>query len=319
MRKTIHINGLKLQFVKRFLTLLLLFIAVETFAQQDPLYTQYMENLLSINPAYAGSKETLSMMAVSRNQWVGMAHSPDTRTLSVNMPIAKTNMGLGLSFLSDQIWPINQKGLYLDYSYILRFNRDTKLALGLKAGVNFYEAGLSELQTIDPGDPVFASDVNRSFLPNLGVGAFFHSRRYYMGISMPKLIKNTINRTGFSTGQYEREEIHVFFMSGYVFDVNPTLKFKPSIITRYVRNAPISFDLNTNFLLYDRIWLGAMFRWGDSVGALFQIQATKQMKIGYSYDYPVSHLGAFNQGTHELMVSFDINLDKHKIRSPRYF
>jgi type IX secretion system PorP/SprF family membrane protein len=292
---------------------------VESFAQQDPMYTQYMESLLIINPAYAGSKEALNMMAVSRNQWVGMAHAPDTRTLSLHLPITDTDMGLGLSFLSDQIWPIKQNGLYVDYSYTLHFNNNRKLALGLKAGVNFYEAGLTDLQVKQPGDPVFASDINRDFLPNLGVGAFYHTTRYYLGLSLPKLIKNTINRNGFSAGQFSREEIHLFFMSGYVFDINSNVMFKPSILTKYVNNAPISFDLNTSFLFNDRLWVGAMFRWGDSVGGLFQIQATSQMKIGYSFDYPISRLGAFNQGTHELMVSFDISLDKNKIRSPRYF
>ena len=319
MRKTICINCLKHQFDRIILALLLTFVAVESFAQQDPLYTQYMESLLIINPAYAGSKEAFNMMVVSRNQWVGMPHAPDTRTLSAHLPIANTDMGLGLSFLSDQIWPIKQNGLYVDYSYTLHFNNNRKLALGLKVGANFYEAGLTDLQVKQPGDPVFASDINRDFLPNLGVGAFYHSTRYYLGLSFPKLIKNTINRNGFSTGQFRREEIHLFFMSGYVFDINSIVKFKPSILTRYVNNAPISFDLNTNFLFYDRLWVGAMFRWGDSVGGMFQIQATNQIKIGYSYDYPISRLGAFNQGTHELMVSFDINLDNNKIRSPRYF
>ena len=314
-----HINSLKLQFTRIILVFLLMFIVVKSFAQQDPMYTQYMENLLTINPAYAGSKDLLSMMAVSRNQWVGMGKAPVTRTFAIHSPITNTNMGLGLSFLSDQLWPIKQNGLYLDYSYTLRLSQKGKLALGLKAGVNFYQAGIGNLSTIDPNDPVFESDINRSFLPNFGLGAFYHTDRYYMGISIPKLIKNNINKTGFSSGQYNREEVHIFFMSGYVFDVNQIVKFKPSVLTRYAKTAPISFDLNSTFLFYDRLWLGAMFRLGDSVGGLFQIQATNQMKIGYSYDYPISRLGAFNQGTHEIMVSFDFNLGNDKIRSPRYF
>ena len=314
-----HIGCLKLQFTRMILVFLLMFVAGKSFAQQDPMYTQYMENLMTINPAYAGSKDLLSMMAVSRNQWVSMAKAPDTRTLSIHMPIINTNMGLGLSILSDQIWPIKQNGLYLDYSYTLHFNNKRKLALGLKAGVNFYEAGIAELTTIDPEDPVFASDINHSFLPNLGVGAFYHTDRYYVGLSVPKLIKNTINKSGFSSGQFNREEVHIFFMSGYVFDVNRIVKFKPSILTRYVSNAPVSFDFNSTLVFFDRLWLGGMFRLGDSFGGLFQLQATNQLKIGYSYDLPISRLGAFNKGTHEIMVNFDFNLGSAKIRSPRYF
>lgn len=314
-----YIGGCSHHFVKIFLIAVSLFFAKETFAQQDPMYTQYMENLMTINPAYAGSKELLSMMAVSRNQWVTMADAPVTRSFAINSPIVNTNMGLGLSVLSDNIWPIKQTGLYLDYSYTLKFSNRRKLALGLKAGVNFYEAGIAELLTNDPNDPVFANDVNRRFLPNLGVGAFYHSDRYYLGLSIPKLLQNTINKNGFSSEQLNKEDVHIFFMAGYVFDVNRIVKFKPSILTKFVSNAPVAFDVNGTFLFYDRLWLGAMYRLGDSFGGLFQLQVTNNMKIGYSYDFPISALGAFNKGTHEIMVSFDFNLERNKVRSPRYF
>lgn len=302
-----------------FLVLASLFFAGATYAQQDPMYTQYMENMITINPAYAGSKDLLSMMVVSRNQWVTMANAPITRTLSINSPVTNTNMGLGLSFLSDQIWPIKQTGVYLDYSYTLHFSNQRNLALGLKAGVNFYEAGISDLLTIDPNDEVFASDITRSFLPNVGVGAFFHSERYYLGLSVPKLIKNTINKNGFTVEHLNREEIHIFFMAGYVFDVNRIVKFKPSVLTRFVLNAPLSIDLNSTFLFYDRLWIGAMYRLGDSFGGLFQLQVTNQVKIGYSYDLSTSRLGAYNKGTHEIMVSYDFNFGRGRVRSPRYF
>jgi type IX secretion system PorP/SprF family membrane protein len=296
-----------------------LFFARESFAQQDPMYTQYMENLMTINPAYAGSTDYVRMLAISRNQWVTMANAPVTRTFAIHSPITNTNTGLGLSVLSDQINPIKQTGLYLDYSYSLHFSNNRTLALGLKAGVNFYQAGLTDLTTIQPDDPVFANDISRSFLPNFGVGAYFHADRYYIGLSAPKLIRNTINKSGFSTVNANKEEIHLFFMSGYVFDVNRIVKFKPSILTKFVTNAPISFDLNSTFLFYDRLWLGAMYRVGDSFGGLFQLQVTNQIKIGYSYDLPISRLGAYNKGTHEIMVNYDFNLGKGKIRSPRYF
>lgn len=289
-------------------------------AQQDPMYTQYMDNLQIINPAYAGSKDVLSLMAVSRNQWVAMSGNPPvTRLLSVNSPITAKNMGLGLSFMSDQIGVEKQNGLYVDYSYKLLFNNNRSLALGLKAGVNFYEAGVSDLATNDSGDPVFANDINRSFLPNLGVGAFFSAEKYYLGLSIPKFIKNTINKNGVSVQNISKEQIHVFFMAGYVFDVNRIVKFKPSILTKFVKNAPVSLDLNSNFLFYDRLWIGAMYRVGDSFGGLFQLQVTNQLKIGYSYDLSVSGLGAYNSGTHEIMVSYDFNLGAGKVRSPRYF
>lgn len=315
-------NYIKLwvRFVLRiFLVIAPLFFGAKTMAQQDPMYTQYMENLMTVNPAYAGSKDLLSLMIVSRDQWVTMADAPDTRTIAVHTPVTNTNMGLGLSILNDQIGPVKQTGLYFDYSYTLHFNNQHNLALGLKAGVNFYDASLTELLTNDPDDPVFASDINRSFLPNFGVGAFYYTNRYYLGLSVPKLIKNTINKNGFAVEHLNKEEIHLFLMGGYVLDVNRIVKFKPSFLYRYVSNAPLSFDLNGTFMFYDRLWLGAMYRLGESFGAMVQIQATNQLKIGYSYDLPISRLGAYNKGTHEIMLSFDFNFNRGRVRSPRYF
>ncbi|HEX7584122.1 MAG TPA: type IX secretion system membrane protein PorP/SprF [Prolixibacteraceae bacterium] len=319
MRRNNYISYLKLLFFRIILIVVPLLFAGKSFAQQDPMYTQYMENMLTINPAYAGSKDLLTMMIVSRNQWVSMPGAPITRTFEMHSPVTGTNTGLGLSVLNDQIGPVKQTGIYFDYSYTLNFSNKQSLALGLKAGVNFFEAGLANLTTNDPNDPVFANDISRKFLPNFGVGAFFHTDRYYLGLSIPKLIENDINKSGFSIQNITSEQMHIFFIAGYVFDVNRIVKFKPSILTKYVKNTPVSVNLDGTFLFYDRLWLGAMYRVGDSFGGLFQIQVTNQLKIGYSYDLPINALGAYNGGTHEIMVTYDFNLGKGKVRSPRYF
>ncbi len=296
-----------------------LFCVFESSAQQDPMFTQYMENLSIINPAYAGSKELLNLMVVSRNQWVSMPDAPVTNSFLMNSPIKESNMGLGFSVLSDKVGPVRQTGFYADYAYRLYFSNQRVLSLGMKGGVNFYDASLTNLSTNDPNDPVFANDINRNFLPNLGVGAFFYSSRYYVGLSLPKLIENEINKNEVSVQNVSKEKMHVFFMSGYVFDVNRIVKFKPSILAKYVKNAPVSIDLGATFLFYDRLWLGGIYRVGDSFGGLFQLQITDQIKIGYSYDLPINQLGAYNNGTHEVMVSFDFNLRPDRVRSPRYF
>jgi type IX secretion system PorP/SprF family membrane protein len=301
------------------MSVLLVFQAQHSFAQQDPMYTQYMENMQTVNPAYAGSKDLLTMMVVARNQWVSLPGAPDTRSFAAHSPIGETKMGLGLSLLNDQIGPVKQTGLYADYSYRLYFENGKTLALGLKAGVNFYDAGLTELETNDPNDPVFANDINRRFLPNFGVGAFFYTNKYYLGLSVPKLIENKINESGITVQNTSKEQLHMFFMAGYVFDINRIVKFKPAILTKYVNNAPVSFDLNGTFLFYERLWLGTMLRFGDSFGGLFQLQVTNQIKIGYSYDLPINKLGAYNNGTHEFMVSYDFNPRRGRVRSPRYF
>lgn len=319
LREIGQIRHFKILATRLVLVVAALFCAQETYAQQDPMYTQYMENLIMINPAYAGSKDLLNLMAVSRNQWVSLPNAPVSRTFSIQSPVRDSKMGLGFSVLSDHVGPVKQIGVYVDYSYKLYLSNQRTLALGLKGGVNFYEASLTDLTTVDPNDPVFASDINRNFLPNMGVGAFFYTNKYYIGLSVPKLIENTINQSGVSIQSVSKEQIHLFIMGGYVFDLNRIIKFKPSILTKYVKNAPISFDLDGTFLFYDRLWLGAIYRIGDSFGGMFQIQATNQLKIGYSYDLSINQLGAFNSGTHEIMVSYDFNLTPGKVRSPRYF
>lgn len=283
------------------------------------MYTQYMENLSILNPAYAGSKGVLSVMAVARNQWVSMPGAPETRTIAFNSPVPSKNMGLGFSFLSDKIGVVKQSGLYVDYAYKLNFSGGHVLSLGLKGGIDFYQAGVADLQTNDPNDPVFAQDINRSFLPNLGVGAFFSCEKYYIGISAPKLIENKISATGYSTQTVSREQIHLFFMSGYVFDINGIVKFRPSVLTKFVVNAPVSFDVTGTFLFYNKLWLGAMYRLDDSFGGLFQLQVTDNLKIGYSYDWPINQLGAYNNGTHEIMVTYDFDFGGRKARRLQYF
>jgi type IX secretion system PorP/SprF family membrane protein len=319
LKKQTHISKIKYLLSRIILGFGMMFCVLESSAQQDPMYTQYMENLVTINPAYAGSKDLLSVMFVSRNQWVSMPDAPFSNTLSLNSPIKDLNMGLGFSIMSDKIGPIKQTGFYLDYAYRLYFNNKRTLSLGLKGGVNFYDANLTDLPTNDPNDPVFSSDINRNFLPNLGVGAFFYTDQYYIGLSFPKLIENTINKNAVATENISKEEIHVYFMSGYVFDLNRIVKFKPSILTKYVKNSPLAMEFGATLLFYDTFWLGAIYRIGDSFAGMCQFQITKQLKVGYSYDFPVNQLGIYNNGTHEVMINFDFDLKPGKVRSPRYF
>ncbi len=291
----------------------------QSHAQQDPMFTQYMNNILSVNPAYAGSSNMLSLQVMSRNQWVAWEGAPVTQTFSAHTPFTKYNMGIGFSVLSDEIGPISQTGAYIDYSYSLNFDRGRYLSFGLKGGVNFYEASLSDLRTVDPNDPILVNDINRRLLPNFGIGVFYQSQRFIVGLSVPKLIENVINDHDFSSEYISKESIHYFFMTGYVLDVNRILKFKPYVLMKYVNNAPLSVDLTAQLLFYNRFWVGAMYRVGDAVGAIMQIQLTNQLRVGYSYDVSANDLSTFNNGTHEILVGWDFNFGRGKVRSPRYF
>jgi type IX secretion system PorP/SprF family membrane protein len=297
----------------------MLFCSTAVFGQQDPLYTQYMNQILSINPAYAGAKGVTSASLIVREQWVEWEGHPKTQNLFVHSPL-NTEMGIGGSIVNDKIGIVNNLGIFGDYSYTITYPKERYLSFGLKAGFSFYDAPLSSLYLgKDPqNDPAF-QDIDFKFLPNAGVGVYFSSPDYYVGLSVPKLITNRILKTDVATGAVIREELHAFFMGGYVFDVNRILKFKPYFMLRVTPNAPISADVTAQIVFYERIWLGATYRVENGFGFMLQAQATQQLKIGYAYDLTTNEFRKYNSGTHEILVNFDFSFGRGRVRSPRYF
>lgn len=285
-------------------------------AQQDPLYSQYMFNTLAVNPGYAGSANVFTMLALSRHQWVGFSGAPTTQTLLAHTPLPNENMALGISLMTDKIGPARQTGAYFDYAYRIRTGKDTRLAFGLKGGVNYFQADLASLTSVDPD----AANVNvkGSVMPNFGFGLFWHSPRYYIGLSAPKLLENDIagDGGGIVTATERR---HYFLIAGYVMDVSRSVRFKPSIMVRQVAGAPLSIDANANFLLRDRIWLGGMYRIGNSFGLMAQYQVNDQFRVGYAFDLTTNKLGGYNSGTHEIMLNYDFRFFTGRTVSPRYF
>lgn len=295
-------------------------LGFNSFAQQDPMYTQYMNQILSVNPAYAGAKGVTSASIIAREQWVGIEGHPSTQTMFVHSPV-NNEMGAGVSIVNDEIGPVKNTAIFGDYSYTITYPGERYLALGLKAGFSFYRAGLStvDLGSGDPNDPAFLYDVTRSFLPNAGVGVYFSSPDYYLGVSIPKLVSNQITEKDVEIGTISREQLHAFFMGGYVFDVNRILKFKPYFMVRATPNAPLSVDLTAQVVFIDKLWAGVTYRLGNSFGALLQVQVNEQLKIGYAYDLTTTSLGAYNSGTHEILLNFDFSFGRGRVRSPRYF
>ncbi|HPS13759.1 MAG TPA: type IX secretion system membrane protein PorP/SprF [Prolixibacteraceae bacterium] len=306
--------------VKYILFFIVLISGLNGMAQQDPMYTQYMNQLLTINPAYAGAKGVTSASLIVREQWVGWTGNPKTQTFFVHSPL-NTEMGVGGSIMNDRIGIVNNFGIFGDYSYTITYPGEKYLSFGLKAGFSFFDADLSSvnLGESDQDDPAFKNDIKYKFLPNAGVGVYLSSPKYYLGISVPKLITNKISSSSVETGTAIREELHAFFMGGYVFDMNRILKFKPYFMLRFTPNAPISTDLTGQFVFFEKIWLGATYRVGDGFGAMLQAQVTQQLKIGYAYDLTTNELGAYNSGTHEVLINYDFSFGRGRVRSPRYF
>jgi type IX secretion system PorP/SprF family membrane protein len=285
--------------------------------QQDPLFSQYMFNTLAFNPAYAGSADVLTVLALSRHQWVGFEGAPSTQTFVAHSPLKKQNMALGFTAITDKAGPVRQTGVLADYAYRIRINDESQLAFGLKGGINLFQADIASLSTVEV-DPANVN-IEGKLLPNFGFGLFYHSERYYAGLSVPKLLENDISSGSTSALVTAAEVRHFFLMGGYVFDIDRGVKFKPSFLLRRVEGAPLSLDVNANFLFRERIWLGAMYRLGNAFGLLAQYQVNDQFRIGYAFDLTTTALGAYNAGTHEIMLNYDLRFARGKTVSPRYF
>ena len=297
------------------LILIVLFATQDIHAQQDPQYTQYMYNMNVVNPAYAGSKESLSLTALYRKQWSGLDGAPETYTFSAHSPIGE-KVGLGLSAIKDELGPIKETNVYVDFSYTLQMSSTLQLALGIKAGATFHDVGLTDLELQDPGDPFFSENINNTY-PNVGAGAFLYTDHFYLGLSVPNFLQSVhLDENGI---KYGSETNHYFATAGYVFQVSENFKLKPSVMVKSAFDAPTSFDGNLNALFYEKFELGASYRLDDSFSGLVGFQVTPNIRVGYAYDRVTSDIKTIADSSHEVIVTFDLFFNKRVLSSPRYF
>ncbi len=300
--------------------LLLLFICPEQVkAQQDPMYTQYMHNPLTVNPAYAGSTAMLSAMFLAREQWVGFDGAPKSRTLTMNVPVSRYNLGTGFAFINDELGPVKQNSVFVDMAYHLRLNERATLAMGIKAGFDMIQIDLMNLSLDQGNDETFSQNFSEEFIINFGVGLYYYTDRFYFGASIPRMLRNSYDNDGINTTSLGYKERHYFVTTGALFDLNDHIKLKPSILAKIVWNAPLSIDLSANFIFNDLLWLGAGYRVEDSMNFLIHYQLTDQLRVGYAFDLTESELRRYSNGTHEIMVAFDFQFNKKRIMTPRYF
>ncbi|MEZ4757500.1 MAG: type IX secretion system membrane protein PorP/SprF [Flavobacteriales bacterium] len=294
-------------------------LTTATLAQQDPQFTQYMFNMLALNPAYAGNAERVSVKALSRHQWVGFEGAPTTQTLTLHSPVWHESLALGGTMMRDSHGPITQYTFMADVAYRI-FMGENKLAFGIKGGLNLLQGKFGELSPEMAGDAVFQQNVNTKLDPQFGFGLMYYSDRYYIGLSTPKLLRTEFFDTDSLAFISEPgQRAHYFLSGGYVFDLGLYHKFKPTFLVKAVEGAPVSFDLSANFLFLEKFWLGAMYRHTDAVGVLAQYLLTNDLSVGYAYDYPLSPLRNFSGGSHEIMIGYEFGKLLKGIRSPRYF
>jgi type IX secretion system PorP/SprF family membrane protein len=302
------------------IVLLLVSLAVAE-AQQDPQYSQYMFNTLAVNPAYAGSRDVVSATALYRKQWVNTPGSPSTALFSVDAPFNREKVGVGLVVFNDKIGITNTMGAYGSYAYRMRLKRGT-LSLGLQAGFSQFKADYSSvvLDQDNRTDGAFASNINK-FMPNFGAGAYYKTDKFYLGVSVPRIVNNKMFKKSDSTVTLNSHQTrHLFLMGGFVVGLSQDVKLKPSTLVKIVEGAPIQVDINANVWFYDVVAGGLSYRAAaGTLVAMLEIQATKQIRIGYAYDAGLGKIKAIGTGAHEIMARYEFGYVKAKVLSPRYF
>lgn len=308
--------------MKRIIIIIIVLLGLQVHGQQDPMFTHYMYNTLSVNPGYAGSREAMTVTALHRSQWVGFPGAPKTQTLTMHTPVGSDQIGLGVSFIHDKIGPTDFTNIYADFAYRIQLTEKSKLAFGLKGGLNLLTADLQSLQLDEPGDAAFNHNFERELMPNFGFGIYYSRERFYAGISTPKLLEQKYYE-GSSDGALSaaREKGHYFLIAGTVLPLSPFVDLKPAGLLKMTPGAPIQLDVTALFEFERRFNAGVMYRTGDAIGLLCGVNLNEQFQIGYSYDYSMTNkTRTYNQGSHEIMLRYDFIFGKaHRVKSPRYF
>ncbi len=307
---------------------LLSFVFYSNYAQQDAQYTQYMYNTISVNPAYAGSRGVMSIMGLHRSQWVGLDGAPRTQTLTLNTPIGDNErVGLGLSIVNDEIGPTDETYFSIDFSYTIPTSDEGKLSFGLKGGGHLLNIDFQRLTQFNANDNLFEANIDNKFSPQVGIGVYYHTNKFYFGLSAPNLLEtdhfdeSSTSSDSDAISFLAEERINYYFIAGHVFDLGYNVKFKPAVLSKLVFGTPLQVDLSANFLLYERLTLGVAYRWSAAVTGQIGFQISDALMIGFAYDRETTELGQsqFNDGSYEVMLRFELFKKYNRMLTPRFF
>lgn len=314
---------MKKQFKSIFAVLLVVVCVQFSYGQQDAQYTQYMYNTLSINPAYAGSRDVLSFVGLYRSQWVGLDGAPTTYTASLHSPVGN-KVGLGLNLVRDEIFISNETYIDLTFSYTLDVTDRSKFAFGLKAGAHLLDIDPARSNTgASNGGDVSAGtqlNIDNKFSPQFGLGGYYYTDDYYIGFSAPNILETEhFDESTTNSLSVARERVNFYLIGGYVFDINESLDLKPAVLFKAVNGAPLQADLSLNALIKEKLTLGVAYRWSAALSAMAGFQISDQLMIGFGYDRESTELNQFNDGSYELMLRYEFFKDRHRMVSPRFF
>jgi type IX secretion system PorP/SprF family membrane protein len=305
-------------FLKINLLIFLQLFMVTVIAQQAPMYTNYMHNMLAVNPAYAGSRNALSLTALHRSQWVRFADAPSTQTINVHSPITAKHIGLGLSLMNDRLGAVNNTSAFVSFAYKIQINKQSRLALGLSGGVNLIQANLSNLALDQQNDPAFQANLKNKALGNFGFGMHYSNEHYYIGLSVPNLVQNNYEQNAISNGSAITgvERRHYFLNAGASINLGHNWIFKPSTLVKMTEAAPVQLDVTAVFMLSQQFNMGLMYRTGDAFGALIGMQIKPQIYLGYAYDWSFGNRTfTYNSGSHEVVLRYDFQKARSGLRA----
>lgn len=303
--------------MKFFKYILILFVVQTSFAQQETLFSQYMFNPALFNPAYTGSRGVSSFYMHHRSQWVEMEGAPKTSYVGFQTLLDNQKVGLGFNALTEAVGPIRSTTLNLDWSYHLQLGLVGKLAFGIKGTLDKLDIDLYDINQYQ-NDGYLYSNIDRPFVTNFGMGFFYYTDRFYVGGSIPYLFRNK----HYDTANFTAEDwSHLYLSAGYVVDLSPQLKFKPSVFYRSVPDIIQQLDISGSLLIDDKVQLGLTYRLDTAYSVMSAFQLSPQVLIGYSYDREATALQQFNKGSHEVFLRYEFSslINKLKIQSPRFF
>lgn len=308
----------KITKMKRIYFIIALLLGLKSFAQQDPLFTQYMFNKLVVNPAYAGSNEHLSIDLLNRIQWVGIDGAPKTLTIGAHTAMRDGKVGLGVYGYRDALGATINQGFMATYAYRLTLSRGI-LSFGLQGGFKHFNFDWNAIRVKDPDLMFYPQEIER-FTPDANFGIYYQSDRLFAGFSSKQLFENEYGTT-FLNGQYAFSKLlrHFYLMTGAAIPFDEKIIFRPSLMAKLVKNAPLQVDINASVLFSDIFWIGASFRTEKAIAFLTEFRISPIMRLGYSYDIYLNELQPHNFGSHEFRLGFDVQVFNRRMRTPRFF
>lgn len=276
----------------------------EAKAQQEPQYTQYLFNSMTINPAYAGARGRLSVLGLYRNQWQGMTGAPETLNFSADSPLGERGIAaLGAEFINDKIGASKQNTVAGNFSYLLPF-KDVHVAFGIKAGINSFSLDEDKLHIYDYNN--LSLDFSNRISPVFGIGTYIYGKRWFLGLSTPNFLKTTRFDDDDVQVSVATRKTHAYLFGGYLFTLNHVLDLKPALMIRGVKGAPVSIDVSVNAHIYERFLAGVSYSSDDALSALAGFQINNNIMVGYAYDYSTTRLARYNNGSHEVFLRFEL-------------